>query len=69
MYKESINCVTNCASCNLFIYAAGNSGHVTMDEKGDREPDYWMWFYGPDQSSMTPWMEINTVLPPTEVDM
>jgi hypothetical protein len=35
------------------------SGHVWIDEKGDRQPDYWLWDYHPDEKSKIPVLHIS----------
>ena len=50
-----------------YVHVAGATGHVIMDEQGDRDPDYWLWFFGPGKDSMTAWMEVSTSKPLNQV--
>ena len=45
---------------------AGMTGTVMIDDKGDRDPDYWMWFFGPGQEQYKPFMKILLTKPPGE---
>ena len=43
---------------------AGMTGTVMIDDKGDRDPDYWMWSFGPGQEQYEPFMKILLTKPP-----
>ena len=46
------------------FHFAGMTGTVMIDDKGDRDPDYWMWSFGPGQEQYEPFMKILLTKPP-----
>ena len=38
-----------------------------MDDNADRQPDFWLWYNGPDVEAMTPFMELVMTNPEGEV--
>ena len=37
--------------CHLSF--TGWTGHVTIDDNGEREPDYWLWSLSPEEDQFT----------------
>ena len=46
----------------------GITGLVQMDDNADRQPDFWLWYNGPDVEAMTPFMELVMTNPEGEVE-
>ena len=49
------------------MYIPGITGLVQMDDNADRQPDFWLWYNGPDVEVMTPFMELVMTNPEGEV--
>ena len=43
------------------------SGTVTLDDIADREPDYWVWHFGPDMDAFENWIDIRMTEPQGQV--
>ncbi len=50
---------------NLFVL--GLTGEVNMDPRADREPNYALWSFGPDQTEFKPVLKVRMSAPPQEV--
>ena len=41
----------------------GLTGTVIIDNQGDRDPDYWMWSFGPGKEAFEPMLKIQLAQP------
>ena len=51
----------------LTCFIIGITGTVLLDDNADREPNYWVWSYGPKDDELTPWMDVLMTRPPDQV--
>ena len=41
---------------------------MILDDSADRDPNYWVWYNGPDVEVMTPWMQVSSAAPLGQVN-